>query len=76
MKRRERHVKSDHPGPGRKKSQVKLKDQKLFIYTIIELISSTCYGVIIDGEPTSLTEYKPFLYRAIKLITDDQVISE
>ena len=59
-----------------KKSQVKLKDQKLFIYTIIELISSTCYGVIIDGEPTSLNEYKPFLYRAIKLITDDQVISE
>ena len=59
-----------------KKSQVKLKDQKLFIYTIIELISSTCYGVIIDGEPTSLNEYKPFLYQAIKLITDDQVISE
>ena len=59
-----------------KKSQVKLKDQKLFIYTIIELISSTCYGVIIDREPTSLDEYKPFLYRTIKLITDDQVISE
>ena len=59
-----------------KKSQVKLKDQKLFIFTILELISSTCYGVIIDGEPTTIDEYKPFLYRAIKLITDDQVISE
>jgi len=59
-----------------RKSRVQLKDQKLFIYTIIELISSTCYGVIIDGEPATLDEYKPFLYRTIKLITDDQVISE
>lgn len=59
-----------------KKSKVKLKDQKLFIYTLIELISSTCYSVIIDGEPATLEEYKPFLYRTIKLITEDQVISE
>ena len=59
-----------------KRSKVKLKDQKLFIYTLIELISSTCYSVIIDGEPATLEEYKPFLYRTIKLITEDQVISE
>ena len=59
-----------------KKSKVKLKDQKLFIYTLIELISSTCYSVIIDGEPATLEGYKPFLYRTIKLITEDQVISE
>ena len=59
-----------------KKSQVKLKDQKMFIYTIIELVNSTCYSPIVSGVPFTMDEYKPFLYHAIKLLTDDQVISE
>ena len=59
-----------------RKGNVVLKDQRLFIYTIIELINSTCYNPIIYGTPVSIEEYKPYLYHMIKLMTDDQVISE
>ena len=59
-----------------KKREVVLKNQQLFIYTIIELINSTCYSVIIDSEPVTIEEYKPYLYNIIWLITEDQVVSE
>ena len=53
-----------------------LKDQRLFVYTIIELISSTCYSVVVDSQPVTIEEYKPYLYNVIKLMTEDQVVSE
>lgn len=59
-----------------KKRRVVLKDQRLFIYTIIELISSTCYSVVVDSQPVTIEEYKPYLYNVIKLMTEDQVVSE
>lgn len=59
-----------------KKRRVVLKDQRLFVYTIIELISSTCYSVVVDSQPVTIEEYKPYLYNVIKLMTEDQVVSE
>ena len=59
-----------------KKRRVVLNDQRLFIYTIIELISSTCYSVVVDSQPVTIEEYKPYLYNVIKLMTEDQVVSE
>ena len=59
-----------------RKRRVVLKDQRLFIYTIIEMVNSTCYSPIVADVPCTLDEYKPFLYHAIKLLTDDQVVSE
>ena len=46
------------------------RDLELSIFTIIELVSSTCYSVILEGEPVTLSEYKPFLYDTIRLIFD------
>ena len=59
-----------------KKRRVVLKDQRLFVYTLIELISSTCYSVVVDSQPVTMEEYKPYLYNVIKLMTEDQVVSE
>ena len=59
-----------------KKRRVVLKDQRLFVYTLIELISSTCYSVVVDSQPVTIEEYKPYLYNVIKLMTEDQVVSE
>lgn len=59
-----------------KKRRVVLKDQRLFVYTLIELISSTCYSVVVDSQPVKIEEYKPYLYNVIKLMTEDQVVSE
>ncbi len=44
------------------------KRQEIIIYTIIELVSSTCYEVILKGTPVDLEEYKPFLFHCIRTI--------
>lgn len=44
------------------------QELQLTIFTILELISSTCYSVILDGEPVTLSEYKPFLYDTIRTL--------
>ena len=48
----------------------KLKDPELMLFMIIELVSSTCYSVILYSEPTTLQEFKPYLYNAIKNIIE------
>lgn len=50
---------------------IHLKEPLLLIYTIIELTNSTCYNVILHGEPVTFSEYKPYLYNCIRLITND-----
>ena len=49
---------------------IHLRDPLLLIYTIIELTNSTCYNVSLHGEPVTFSEYKPYLYNCIRLITD------
>ncbi|MCI5901504.1 MAG: TetR/AcrR family transcriptional regulator [Blautia sp.] len=44
---------------------------KLMLYTIIELVGSTCYSCILFQQPASLSEYKPYLYRAINGILNE-----
>ena len=41
---------------------------ELTIFTIIEMTSSACYSIILEGNPVTLTEYKPFLYSSIRLL--------
>ncbi|MCC6095802.1 MAG: TetR/AcrR family transcriptional regulator [Eubacterium sp.] len=52
---------------------IHLKEPLLLIYTIIELTNSTCYNIILHGEPVTFSEYKPYLYNCIRLITNDAV---
>lgn len=56
-------------------NSVNVKEPRLFIYTIIELVSSTCYTVIAFGEPVSFDEYKPYLYNCIRVLAEDQIVS-
>lgn len=49
------------------------KNFDLMIFTVIELINSTCYNVILHEEPVSFAEYKPYLFNYIKLIVEDAV---
>ena len=41
------------------------RQRELMIYMIVELVSASCYSVILDGTPCSLEELKPELDRAI-----------
>jgi len=46
------------------------KDIELAAYMIFELVGSACYGVILDGDPVGLEEFKPCLNRSISAIID------
>lgn len=41
-------------------------EAELLLYTIIELVGSTCHSIILESDPVSLTQYKPYLYQSIR----------
>lgn len=43
-------------------------DIDVMLFTIVELAGSAGYNSILYGEPLPIEEYKPFLYRAVRLI--------
>ena len=44
------------------------EDVEIMLFTIIELAGSTCYNSILYEEPVTLDQYKPYLYRSVRLI--------
>lgn len=48
-----------------KKSGNTYCNEEMMLFTIIELVSSTCYSCILYQQPASMADYKPYLYRAI-----------
>ncbi len=43
-------------------------EPELMLYTVIELVGSTCHSVILEKDPTDLEHYKPYLYAAVRSI--------
>ncbi|MCD7838472.1 MAG: TetR/AcrR family transcriptional regulator [Clostridiales bacterium] len=41
---------------------------QVMVFTIIELVGSTCYSTMVDHDPVDLATYKPYLYRTIRSI--------
>ena len=46
------------------------KDPILMLYTIVELVSSTCHSIILEQDPVDLDYYKPYLFECIRRIAD------
>lgn len=46
------------------------KDADLMLYTIVELVSSTCHSIILEQDPVDLENYKPYLFECIRKIVD------
>ena len=44
------------------------EDLPIAVYTILELVGSSCYTVILKKEPADLDHYLPYLHRAIRAI--------
>lgn len=40
----------------------------LMLYTIVELVSSTCHSIILEREPVDYEHYKPYLFACIRNI--------
>lgn len=48
----------------------KWKDPVLMLYTIVELVSSTCHSIILNQDPIDLDSYKPYLFDCIRKIVE------
>ena len=48
-----------------KKSHIICAEPELLLFTIIELIGSTCYNCIILEQPVSMDKYLPYLHQSI-----------
>lgn len=46
------------------------KDSMLMLYTIVELVSSTCHSIILHEDPVDLEHYKPYLFECIRKIME------
>lgn len=51
---------------GVEENNIKLKNPKVTLFMIIELVSSSCFDSILYKNPLPIEEYKPFLYDAIR----------
>lgn len=50
------------------KSSVSPKEAELMLFTIIELVGSTCHSCILYQQPVSMAEYLPYLHKNIHQI--------
>jgi AcrR family transcriptional regulator len=51
---------------GVEENHIKLKNPKVTLFMIIELVSSTCFDSILYQNPLPIEEYKPYLYDVIR----------
>lgn len=47
------------------KNSIVCAEPELLLFTVIELVDSTCYHCILYQDPVSMQEYRPYLRRAI-----------
>lgn len=49
-------------------SNIQCKEPELMLFTIVELVGSTCYNCIMLKQPVSMEEYLPYLHETIHQI--------
>ena len=49
-------------------SGISEKDREIVIFTIVELIGSTCHDIILEEKPVSLEEYRPYLHKSVRAV--------
>ena len=55
-----------------KENNIKLKNPEVTLFMIIELTSSTCFSCILNKEPISIKEFKPYLFDEIKRLLNEK----
>ncbi len=51
------------------------EEPEIMLFTIIELVGSSAYSCILSNEPVSIVEYKPYLYRTIRIILESHKLT-
>ncbi len=57
---------------GIKEHHIRLDNPEITLFMIIELASATCFNCILNSDPLSINEYKPYLYNTIKKMLVDK----
>ena len=52
------------------------QDIEVMLFTIVELAGSAGYNSILYKEPLPIEQYKPFLYRSVRLIIDSHRVKD
>ena len=55
---------------------IKIHDLRVLLFTLLELISSMTYDLVLYEEPMSLEEFKPHLHRIIRLLVEDAIVTD
>lgn len=63
----------DYVGKMLERDNVTIREPRLLIFTLLELVSSTCYDVIMYKEPAALEEFKPYLNNTIRLLVNNSM---
>ena len=53
---------------------VQIKDLDLLLFTLLELVSSVLYDLMLYEQPLPLEDFKPYLNHSIRLLVNDSVI--
>ena len=56
---------------GIKENGEKIKNPKILLSIIIELVSSTCYNSILYNQPLPIKDFKPYLFDNIKVLIEN-----
>jgi AcrR family transcriptional regulator len=54
-------------------AKIGLEHGKMLLYTIIEMVNSTCYSMLLEDKPMPFSEYKPFLYKMIRVMVNNEI---
>ncbi len=57
---------------GIKDNNVKLENPEVVLYMIIELVGSTVFNSIVKEIPLPINEYKPYLYKTIRVLLNEK----
>ena len=52
------------------------QNPEFMLFTIIELVGSTCYSCILYKQPVPMSEFRPYLYQAINGILSSYQVPE
>ena len=55
-----------------RRQNIKFKNAEVLLFTIIEMVGSTCYSSILLNQPVPINELKPHLYDSIKAILESR----
>ena len=53
---------------------VRIRDLRVLLFTLLELVSAVTYDLSLYGEPMSLEEFRPHLHRSIRLLVNDAIM--